>query len=266
MGSATREALGSALAALAGLGSDTVTLQLTDELFAASRVIGDSSQLRALLSDPSIEPDQKKAAIKAVFSSAVHETTQELLTVVAGSRWSSSRDLLAGIEELGYRAAAESAGTSVSIDTELLSFASAVSSDNELELAVGSKLDDGGAKVQLVERLLSKTASPQTLAIVRHLVVSPRGRRIGAALQHAASIVADQAGLSIATVTSAAPLGVAQLARLQKGLAASHGRELRINQVIDPSIIGGLRVQVGDDVIDGSVARKLSELRLQLAG
>jgi F-type H+-transporting ATPase subunit delta len=266
MGSATREALGSALAALAGLGSGTVTLQLTEELFAAKRVIGDSSQLRALLSDPSIEPDEKKAAIAAVFGSAVHETTQELLSVVAGSRWSSGRDLLDGIEELGYRAAAESAGTTVSIDAELFAFASAVSSDNELELAVGNKLDDGGAKVQLVERLLSKKASPQTIAIVRHIVQSPGGRRIGAALQYAASIVADQAGLSIATVTSAAPLAEAQLTRLQKGLAASYGRELRINQVIDPSIIGGVRVQVGDDVIDGSVANKLSELRLQIAG
>jgi F-type H+-transporting ATPase subunit delta len=266
MGSATREALGSALAAFAGLSSDAVTLQLTEELFAANRVIGDSSQLRALLSDPSIEPDQKKAAIAAVFGSAVHETTQQLLSVVAGSRWSSSHDLLEGIDELGYRAAAESAGTTVSIDSELFDFATAVSSDDELELAVGSKLDDGGAKVQLVERLLSQKASPQTLAIVRHIVQTPGGRRIGAALQHAASIVADQAGLSIATVTSAAPIAPAQLARLQKGLAASHGRDLRINQVIDPSIIGGLRVQVGDDVIDGSVANKLSELRLQLAG
>jgi F-type H+-transporting ATPase subunit delta len=266
MGSATREALSSALAAFAGLSSGAVTLQLTEELFAANRVIGDSSQLRALLSDPSIEPDQKKAAIAAVFGSAVHETTQQLLSVVAGSRWSSSHDLLEGIAELGYRAAAESAGTTISVDSELFAFATAVSSDDELELAVGSKLDDGGAKVKLVERLLSKTASPQTLAIVRHIVQMPGGRRIGAALQHAASIVADQAGLSIATVTSAAPIAPAQLARLQKGLAASHGRELRINQVIDPSIIGGLRVQVGDDVIDGTVANKLSELRLQLAG
>ena len=65
---------------------------------------------------------------------------------------------------------------------------------------------------------------------------------------------------------SATPIGTAQLARLQKGLATSFGRDLAINLVVDPSIIGGLRVQVGDDVIDGTVARKLAELRLQMAG
>jgi F-type H+-transporting ATPase subunit delta len=140
-----------------------------------------------------------------------------------------------------------------------------VSSDAQLELALGSKLGSDEAKSALVTSLLGK-ASPQTVAIVRQLVLQPRGRRIGELLRNAASIVADQAGESIATVTSATPIGTAQLARLQKGLAASFGRDLAINLVVDPTIIGGLRVQVGDDVIDGTVARKLAELRLQMAG
>ena len=247
------------------LATRDVTLQLVEELFAADRVMGDSSQLRAVLSDPSSEIEQKRAVIAAVFGSSLHTTAQGLLGVVAGNRWSSDSDLLDGIEELAYRVAAESAGSTVSIDTELFAFDAAVSSDNELELAVGSKLDDSGAKVALVERLLAKKVSPQTLAIVRHLVQAPRGRRIGAALRHAASVVADQAGLSVATVTSASPIAAAQLSRLRKALSASYGRELRINQVVDPSIIGGLRVQLGDDVIDGSIASRLGELRLQLA-
>jgi F-type H+-transporting ATPase subunit delta len=153
----------------------------------------------------------------------------------------------------------------VSIDRELFEFSGVVASNSELELAVGSKLDAAGNKVALVERLLTKTASPQTIAIVRHIVQAPRGRRFGAAIQHAASIVAAQAGMSVATVTSAVPIAPAQLARLEKGLAASYGRELRINQLVDPELLGGLRVQVGDEIIDGSVASKLSELRLQLA-
>lgn len=257
--------MASARAALSELASREVTLQLAEELFAANRVIGDSSQLRALLSDPSGDLEEKNAAIAAVFGSSLHASAQKLLGVVTGSRWSGDGDLLDGIEELAYRAAADSADSSVSIDEELFAFGSAVSSDNELELAVGSKLDDGGAKVALVERLLADKVSPQTLAIVRHLVQVPRGRRIGAALRHAASVVADQAGLSVATVTSAAPIAAAQLTRLRKSLSASHGRELRINQVVDPSILGGLRVQIGDDVIDGSISSRLGELRLQLA-
>ena len=70
-----------------------------------------------------------------------------MLGVVAGSRWSDDGDLLDGIEELAYRAAAESADSAVSIDDELFAFGTAISSDNELELAVGSKLDEASSLI-----------------------------------------------------------------------------------------------------------------------
>ncbi|MBK4347495.1 F0F1 ATP synthase subunit delta [Lacisediminihabitans changchengi] len=272
MGSATREALSAARAELSALG--TVTLATAEELFSAGRIIGASSQLLTLLSESnggtgaqdSADDADKKAAVTAVFGPKFGEQTIRLLHSVVDHRWSSQDDLLAGIEELGLRAAAESAGKDVSIETELFAFATAVTSDPNLELAVGSKLGSSEAKVVLVTRLLEKKVSAQTLTIVRQLVQQPRGRRIGELLRTAATIVADQSGLAVATVTSAAPIATEQLARLQRGLATSYGREVKLNLVIDPTIIGGLRVQLGDDVIDGTVSRKLSDLRLQLAG
>lgn len=264
MGSATRGALAASRAELSSLG--TVELATASELFSAGRVIGESSQLISILSDSAIEAHEKGAALKAVFRSGLSETTYKLLGTIVSNRWSRQDDLLAGIEEIGLRAAAESAAAGVDIDAELFAFSEAVKSDSELELAVSSKLGTTESKVALVEKLLAKKVSPQTLAIVRHLMQQPRGRRIGELLRTASSIVADQANLSVATVTSATPVAAAQLARLHEGLAKSYGRELKVNLVIDPAIIGGLRVQVGDDVIDGSVASKLKELRLQLAG
>jgi F-type H+-transporting ATPase subunit delta len=120
--------------------------------------------------------------------------------------------------------------------------------------------------VKLVDRLLSGKASAQTLAIVNHLVQQPRGRRIGELLRRAADIVAEQRGFEIVTVTTASLLTPAQLDRLVKGLEAQYGRALRVNTIVDPSVLGGVRVQIGDDVIDGSVASRLSSLRQKLAG
>jgi F-type H+-transporting ATPase subunit delta len=263
MGSATREALSASRSALAGLGGKT-DLATGEQLLAAGRAIGESSPLLAALADPSAAAADKASIITTIFSS-VTKQAKELLVSVVSSRWSSGDDLLAGIEELGFRVLADSAKKPV-IESELFSFGEAVNSDAELELAVSSKLGSNAAKLALVESLVGSKASKETVAILGHLVQQPRGRRIAELLRHAASIVADQAGLSVATVTTATKLDAKQLERLGKGLAKTYGRDLRINQVVDPTLLGGVRVQIGDDVIDGSVASRLKELRLQLAG
>ncbi len=264
MGSATREALAASRAALAELG--TAELPVAEGLLAAGRVIGESAHLRSALIDPEADVSQKRGLVQAVFGSQVPAAAVSLLITAASSRWSSGDDFLEGIEELGYRVAAESAADGVDIDAELFAFERAVSSDAELELALGSKLSPAEAKTKIVDRLLDGKAAPQTVAIVGHLVQQPRGRRIGELLRHAASIVADQRGFDIATVTTAAPLTAAQISRLEQRLAAQSGRRVRFDAIVDPALLGGVRVQIGDDVIDGSVASRLSSLRQKLAG
>lgn len=269
MGSATREALASAREALSTVaGKDA--LAAGTELFKAARVIGDSAQLRAMLADPSAAAQDKNSVIGRLFSS-LGTPARTLLSELVASRWSSQDDLLAGIEEMGIRAVASSiakgdAAKGGSLEAELFAFGSAVASDPQLELAVGSKLGSPSAKSALVTALLAKKASAQTLAIVDHLVQQPRGRRIGELIRSAAATVADQAGLAVATIITAAPISAAQLDRLRAGLSQSYGRDLKLNLVIDPSILGGIRVQIGDDVIDGSVSTRINDLRLQLAG
>lgn len=265
MGSASRHAIAEAKSALAGM-RGSIDLATAEQLFTAARSIGGSLQLRAIIADQSTDADAKRAAIDAVFGSSFGPDALSLLKTVVGSRWSNGDELLGGIEELGLRAAAESADDGTTIESELFAFSRAVSSDAELELAVGSKLGDTASKVQLIQTLIGGKVSPQTLTIVQQLVQQPRGRRIGALVRYAASVVADQSGLLVATVTSARPIGPEQLERLRTGLSKSYGRALEINSVIDPAVIGGVRVQIGDDVIDGSVASRLNELRLQLAG
>ena len=264
MGSATREALATSRAALSVPGS-TTDLATGESLFGAGRVIGSSSQLLSALGDASADAAAKVTLVRAVFGTSVTPRALDLLAAAVAERWSSHDDLLAGIEELGLRASALSVSAETSIEGELFSFGKTVSSDAELELALASKLGKIDAKAALVEKLLAGKVSGQTLAIVRHLVQQPRGRRIGELLRQAASVVADQAGTSIATITSASVLTPAQLDRLRKSLQERHGRALTINQVVDPALVGGVRVQIGDLVIDGSIATRLADLRLQLA-
>ncbi|TDW29167.1 F0F1 ATP synthase subunit delta [Cryobacterium psychrophilum] len=264
MGSATREALASSRSVLSDSVA-TIDLATGESLFSAGRVVGASSQLLSALADPAASAEAKVTLVKAVFGSTVTPQALELLGAVVAERWSDHDDLLAGIEDLGLRATAISAPAEVSIGAELFAFGTAVSSDADLELALASKLGRPAAKAGLVDTLLAGKVSGQTLAIVRHLVQQPRGRRIGELLRQAAAVVADQAGMSIATITSAGALAPAQLQRLTESLSERYGRKLSINLVIDPAVLGGVRIQIGDDVIDGSIATRLADLRLQLA-
>lgn len=262
MGSASRVALAAAVTALAQ--AKGVTRASGEQLLSAGRDIAGSPQLRSLLVDPSIEPDQKAGLVAKIFGTLDAPATK-LLAAIVTARWSDSDELVDGIEEVGIRAVAATAD-GAAIESELFAFARAVTSDNDLELAVGSTLSDPAQKAALVDRLLGKKVSAGTVAIVRHLVQSPRGRRIGELIQLAAATVADASGGIVATVTAAAPLSAAQLATLTKTLKAQYGREPRLAIRIDPAVIGGLRVQIGEDVIDGTIASRLADLRLQLAG
>jgi len=260
MGSATREALAGAVSALAALkGVDRTT---GEQVLTAGRVVGDSLPLRSLLADPSVEVASKKVVVGRLFGGYT-PAALTLIEALVSERWSSQDDLLAGFEEIGIRAIAI---TDTAIDDELFAFARAVASDAQLELALGSKLGDPAGRVFLVTSLLGGKASPGTVSIVSHLVQQPRGRRIGRLLSSAAETVADQSGDLIATVTSATVLTQTQLDRVAASLTASYGRSLRINQELDSGLIGGLRIQIGDDVIDGSVSARINALRLQLAG
>ncbi len=263
MGSASREALAAAKRQLAA--TTGVTLATGEQLLAAGRAIESSGQLRSVLADPAVEAERKAALLSTIFGS-LDTAAARVLADAAAARWSSPDELVDGVEQLGIRAIAMAAGAGAGIEGEIFAFGRAVASDHELELAVGSKLGESSAKAELVTTLLARKAQPGTVAIVRHLVQSPRGRRIGELLSGAADIVADVAGAIVATVTSAVPLSAAQLGALEKSLGARYGHTLRVNLIIDPAIVGGLRVQLGDDVIDGTVASRLADLRIRLAG
>jgi len=262
VGSATREALSAATATLTAHGA--IDFATGEQLLAAALVVDDSAALRSALADDTAALENRRSIVKAVFG-AYTPAAIAVLETLASQRWSTEDDLVSGIERLGIRALAASAPQSASIDDELFAFATAVSSDPDLELALGSRLGAADGKVALVVNLLGSKASTQTVAILSALVGRPSGRRIAGLIRYAATIVADESNQAIATVTVAAALTTAQTQRLAQALSAKQGSTIRINQIVDPSILGGMRVQIGDEVTDGSIASRLADLRVRLA-
>jgi F-type H+-transporting ATPase subunit delta len=79
-------------------------------------------------------------------------------------------------------------------------------------------------------------------------------------------VASRRRGRSVARVTSAVALTPAQEERLTDALGRLYGRSVELQVIVDPSVIGGLIVQVGDEVIDGSIAHRLEAAERRLAG
>ena len=259
MGSASREALAHVKSTLT---AEPLGVEAGADLLTASAQIDGARALLAAFADASASVDEKKKLVERLFASASSGARSVLLAAVSEA-WSNPEEFIAGVEELGLRAIANSNGA---LADELLATAGVIDGSHELELGLGSKLGDPAAKLALVDRLFSGKLSSSALGVVRHLVANARGRKLGAALRGAARLAADQGGSELATVTIAAPLSPAQEERVAALLTRTAGRPVRVTTVLDPALVGGIRIQIGDDVIDGSVRTRLDDLRLQLAG
>mgnify|MGYP002395231057 CR=1 FL=1 len=262
MGAQTNQSLAATRDFLSSAGGDAMAL--AHGLFAAALGLSSSPPLRAQLSDSSIDIALRSRLADRAFASLSTDVRGVIASTVA-LRWSRAEDLQMALEDMGIRSAAASAGSSDVIG-ELLAVSSLIHGNADVELGLGSKRAAPAARAQLVTSLVGGRVSEQTLAIVAHLVADPRGRRIGAMLDHAAKVVADQAGKGLAVVDVAKPLNAAQKSSIEALLVSRFGRPHYIAEQVNPEVVGGARIRVGDTIIDGSIAHRLQDLRGKLAG
>lgn len=251
------------------LQSGTEAGSLGDELFAVSGVLGSSASLRRALTDPTSEEAKKASLADRLFGGKIGEAAQQLLRRAVGQRWTDERDLGAALEQLGVEAtltSAERSGRIDDVEDELFRFERTVSGDSGLRDALGDRRRPGKDKADLVGTLLEGKAAPETVRLARQAATNPGGRRVERVLESYVAVAAQLRDRLAATVTSAVELGDAEKSRLGHALARVYGRPVQLNVIVDPAIVGGLRVQVGDEVIDGTIATRLEDARRTMAG
>jgi F-type H+-transporting ATPase subunit delta len=118
----------------------------------------------------------------------------------------------------------------------------------------------------LLHTLLDGKVADTTFALLERTVVEPRGRTIEHALRDLTTLAAQRRNRLIAHVTTAVELTDNEQHDLASALAVAFDHEVRLQVVLDERLIGGLTVQIGDEIIDASVARQLDEARRKLTG
>jgi len=243
--------------------------RLGDELFAVVRLLDGEVGLRRALGDSSAEPERREQLLSGLLSGKVGAETLEVLVVAVRERWSTPRELVDGIDQLGRTALlvrAEREGRLDSVEDELFRFGRIVAADTTLEQALTDRSAPAEAKAELIRTLVSGKAEPVTVALIEQLVVAPQGRSLVAGLGELADEAAKRRERSVAYVVSAGPLSATQQERLSAALDRIYARPIALHVEVDPDVLGGLVIRVGDEVIDGSATGRIDQLRRRLAG
>ncbi|MFD7554295.1 F0F1 ATP synthase subunit delta [Streptomyces sp. NPDC059533] len=271
MNGASREALASARERLDALtdNSSVDAAKLAGELAAVTALLDREVSLRRVITDPAQSGEAKAELVGRLLSGQVGGETLDLVSGMARSRWSQSRDLVDSLEELAATAdltAAQKAGALDDVEDEVFRFGRIVSSNTELRAALTDRAATAAAKSELLRSLLGGKANAVTERLVTRLVTHPRGRSLEAGLESLSALAAERRNRMVATVTTAVPLSDVQKQRLGAVLAKLYGRQMHLNLDVDPAVLGGIQVRVGDEVIDGTIAERLTEATRRMAG
>jgi F-type H+-transporting ATPase subunit delta len=246
----------------AALGSGADGSALAEDLFAVTAALDSSASLRRALVDPSRSAEAKRGLVENLFGVKLSPAATDVLKVLVSQRWANDQDLADSIESLAVEAvvaSAEANGRLDDLEDELFRFGRIVAADQALRDALAAHGGDENVKAALVEALLEGKASPETIRLARQAAIAPRGRRFDRVLESYLAIAAKRREQLTAIVTVSIALDNTQRQRLASALSGIYQRAVQINVVLDPEVIGGIRVQVGGEVLDGTILRRLQE-------
>jgi F-type H+-transporting ATPase subunit delta len=239
------------------------------ELFGVASVLDLNPALRRALTDPSRRDDDRANLVADLFGDKVSPQALELVTSAVRAAWSRQRDLADALEYLGVLAqvqVADQEGDLEELEDDLFRFSRIVVGEDALRRALTDSAAPADSRAALARTLLEGKAVPSAVRLVEHAVTAPRGLAFTRALETYGAIAANWRDRLVATVHTAIPLRDAERERLASILARQYGHELHMNVLVDPEVIGGIRIELGDEVIDGTIAGRLSDARRRLAG
>jgi F-type H+-transporting ATPase subunit delta len=267
---ASREALGTVRTKLSEAteqASADDLVAVSDQLDGVADLLAREHVLRRTLADSSTDPSQREQLASRLIDNQVGRPTAEIVRSAVAASWSRPEDLVDGLRTVAREAllvAAERNDRLDAVEDELFRLGRIVGGQPDLERLLSDPTAPAEGKQQVVDRLLADKAESVTRRLTDQLVAHPLGRSVAAGLERLAGLAADRRQRSVAVVRSAVALSEQQQSRLADALGRIYRRDITVHLEVDPAVVGGLVIQVGDEVIDGSAAGRLDELGRRL--
>jgi F-type H+-transporting ATPase subunit delta len=284
---------GYAAAALEGPAEDAVAL--AGELGAVDRALFDNEVLRSALTDNVVTGPARRAVLEEVLDGKVSARARRAAAFAAGAvsapdvpaaiGWLAHRARLVATQgqllsevPLGHREARDRVGgfaafvlEDVSVDRldeiedELFRFARIVESTPALKAALTDRDLALEVRQGVVDQLLSGKAQPETLRLADYVVVGGRARDVVGTLDWLVEQTAKARGWRVARVRAAAEVAPPERERLADSLSRIAGSAVELQVTVDPTLLAGVVVEVGDLQVDASALGRLNDLREHLS-
>jgi F-type H+-transporting ATPase subunit delta len=243
---------------------------LADELASVAKLLDRELVVTRYLTVPAEDATPRVRLIERLVSGKVGDPTLEVLRTAVSARWSANSDLLDAIEHVARQALlarAERAGQVDEVEDQLFRFSRLLDAQPRLAILLGDYAAPAEGRVQLLRNVLESASggvNPITVALLSQTVELLRGQPAEEAVLGLAEVAVARRGEVVAHVSAAAELSDAQHIRITEVLSRIYGHPVTVQMQIDPALLGGLSISVGDEVIDGTLLSRLAAAETQL--
>lgn len=239
--------------------------RIGNELFTITSALDHNIQLERALTDPSRPVEDKVAVVKTLIGDQAHPLVMEITSDLVSRRWSRVSDIANAVEDFGVDGMmyyADYTNTTLQVSIELAELHSALLNLPVVRTKLYDATVSSEARVKLLYSLIGDADFTKvTKRLAEHATCNLRNRRYLQTIQWLINKFSRHMGESMVTVTTATPLSKEQVEKLIAIYSAKTGHPVHINSVVDPTVMGGMRIQVGDEVTDNTVVAQLQHLQ-----
>ena len=239
--------------------------RIGNELFTITSALDHNIQLERALTDPSRPVEDKVAVVKTLIGDQAHPLVMEIMSDLVSRRWSRVSDIANAVEDFGVDGMmyyADYTNTTLQVSIELAELHSALLNLPVVRTKLYDATVSSEARVKLLYSLIGDADFTKvTKRLAEHATCNLRNRRYLQTIQWLINKFSRHMGESMVTVTTATPLSKEQVEKLIAIYSAKTGHPVHINSVVEPTVMGGMRIQVGDEVTDNTVVAQLQHLQ-----
>lgn len=243
--------------------------QLSGELVAVAKLLVGEPILARHLAEATGETEAKKRLLQRLLGGKVAAPTLQILDTAVSVRWSATTDFVDAVEHVARLALlvrAEREQQAGEVEEQLFRFSRILDQQPQLVTLLSDFTAPGDGRAELVRKILGQGsgANSTATALLAQTVELLRGQRADEVVVQLAQLAVARRGEIVAQVSAAAELSTAQRTRLAEVLTRIYNHPVSVQLNIDPALLGGLSVAVGDEVIDGTLSSRLAAAATKL--